>query len=836
MKIMKKITLIIFAIVLGSIQVIVAQNAPISTIGDVTATGNNITVPVTAINFTNMASFQLQIIYDPAVVTCTGGALNPSLGGVFDYNIDNSGIAIFSWYSLFIGYTLVDDSEVFNITFDKVGGGFTTVAFDPSYPLTQWADGNGFSLNHLPFEDYFNNGSITFQTDAPITTVPDLTSCANTLIDFPVTVQNFNDIGSVSLRLNFDPSVLVYQGFTNNSSFPGFFALSSTPGVLLAAGFVSPSASGITLDNDAVLFTIHFNYLGGESDLTWDEDDPASCEYAAFDPPVYTPLIDTPTANYYINGSITEDCSSQWTGDVDDDWFKTGNWTYDVPEVGKDAIIPYVSPNLQPLIQGDAYCRVLVIYSSADLTIGDLGNLTASGEFKNDGELIIKSSVNGDGSFIDNGIMSGTGSVTIGRYLQSMAWHYVSPPISDGLSGIFFDIFLTQFDEFSGTYSNIVPENIGLSPMKGYGAWAHDTLTGNIAVDYVGTLNVGNQTSAVLTNTSTALHMHRGYNLVGNPYPSAVDWDIVAGWSKTNLDAAIYVWNPAKGNYGTYVDDIKSNDVTNIIPSGQGFIVHVNSSFATGLLEVNNAARFHDNTPFYKDTDDDIITNSELLALSISTDMNSFADEAIIRFEENATPGFDPSFDAYDITGLNESPNIYTVSNDDVNLSINSYTNFEENIIISLGCYVGTDGYYAIEATSILNFPENTVVFLEDKFENVFVDLTKQNAYTFYGSQIDEPDRFSLHFIKNPDNTIEFAESCCVKIYTLNSAIRLKRLDSNMLNGNLQVFDLMGRLIVEKYIAGSNQYTLPVNANGILMVKYYDDVNRKEYLDKVHIK
>jgi hypothetical protein len=86
---------------------------------------------------------------------------------------------------------------------------------------------------------------------------------------------------------------------------------------------------------------------------------------------------------------------------------------------------------------------------------------------------------------------------------------------------------------------------------------------------------------------------------VGNPYPSPIDWNAVGGWTKTNVDNAIYFFSNGTvsqytGTYSSYVNGVSSNGVAgNIIAAMQGFFIHVsNGTFpVSGLLAVNNTAR-----------------------------------------------------------------------------------------------------------------------------------------------------------------------------------------------------------------------------------------------------
>jgi PKD repeat protein len=138
--------------------------------------------------------------------------------------------------------------------------------------------------------------------NAPITTAASILAPGPAL-NVPVTVTDFNDIGSVSLTLDYDISVLTATGFIANPSLPGFIAdVTSIPGRIVMSWF---GMSGVTLTDNSVMVELQFTGLtDGETTLTW-LDDGISGEYSKFDGGEYNLLNDLPTNNFYINGLIT---------------------------------------------------------------------------------------------------------------------------------------------------------------------------------------------------------------------------------------------------------------------------------------------------------------------------------------------------------------------------------------------------------------------------------------------------------------------------------------------------------------------------------------------------
>ncbi|MEZ5147888.1 MAG: hypothetical protein R2759_12695 [Bacteroidales bacterium] len=114
------------------------------------------------------------------------------------------------------------------------------------------------------------------------------------------------------------------------------------------------------------------------------------------------------------------------------------------------------------------------------------------------------------------------------------------------------------------------------------------TSTGDTIITYdQGDLNTGSINLPVSYSGAAG-----GWNAVGNPYPSAIDWDD-ASWVKTNIDASVYVWDGTQylfwnGAFGSLTDGI--------IPAYQSFFSLTSAS--SPALQVNNGARVHGPSPY----------------------------------------------------------------------------------------------------------------------------------------------------------------------------------------------------------------------------------------------
>lgn len=423
----------------------------------------------------------------------------------------------------------------------------------------------------------------------------------------------------------------------------------------------------------------------------------------------------------------------------------------------------------------------LTVENNGSVSIEPFSALTVEGILTNlsgnDG-IVVVSDASGAGSLIHN-----TPDVdgTVEQYLTEEQWHYVSSPIANGLSGVYLDIYLIDWSEPDSVWTFIVPVNIPLQVTRGYGAWASSGITGTTTVYYEGVLNNGDKAASLTYNNGPG--EGQGWNFVGNPFPSALEWN--ANWSAANVDATAYFWDGS--NYLTW------NRLTELgtapsgeIPMTQGFFIKANG--ASPALAMPQSERIHGGQAFYK-------SGGDRPLIRIAAEGNNHCDEAIIYFDPAATNAFDNDLDAYELGGVTESPQIYSMWSGE-ELTVNALPETGEEVIIPMGFEAGVYNKYMLTMKDEVEVATYYMVVLEDLKENKTVNLTEAGAYGFTGDPNDDPDRFLLKI--NPVNEYKssgtVAGSCDITAIHGGLEVRFQGMES----GSVYVYSLLGQTLYNK--------------------------------------
>ncbi len=457
--------------------------------------------------------------------------------------------------------------------------------------------------------------------------------------------------------------------------------------------------------------------------------------------------------------------------------------------------------------QTAALAENLTVLSGASLNVDALKQLTVAGTLSNSGTFVVGSDAAGTGSLLHN-----TNDVTgtVQRYvtgnadLDEMAYHFVSVPITTGaVSGLFAGSYLYRFDAPTQDWAYVGPgAAIPLNTHEGFMTYYPGPST---TYAYSGPMYNGNVSLDVGYHTVGA---YSGMNLVPNPYPSAIDWNSATGWTKTNILDAIWIWNPTLSNYATYGTFIGTNGATQYIPVGQSFFVKAGA--AAPVLEVNNNARVHNGQAFFNETDEGIIRIASLTEQS--------QDEIVLRFREEASEAYDAVEDVEKLFGSPLSPQLYSLSTDEMNLTINTWQYPETITAIPVHFTQRLNGLVTLNISEVSSIPEQYAVLLEDLLTGTWTDLREQSLYQFGHDTLYDADRFRIH-LQNLMGNEEYASgqfrlwSQRERVYfTIPGSIGNKVL--------LKVGDMSGRQILEQemILQHLNSFVIPRFTGNISVV------------------
>lgn len=355
----------------------------------------------------------------------------------------------------------------------------------------------------------------------------------------------------------------------------------------------------------------------------------------------------------------------------------------------------------------------------------------------------------------------------------------------------------------SSDYRWVAATNItnALTPGKGYLVYLGDgaTSTNDITIETDGAITQGNFNFGVTYLNSSLGSAEDGWNLIANPYPSAIDWD-AAGWTKTNVSGTIYVYNADIGNYATYsTGGASTNGGSRYIAAGQGFFVK--ASAASPSLILTESCKT-DNNPNLLRLGSNHKAQPGFIRVKAQGYAN-FKDETVIRFLENATSGFDGELDAYKLNSMDYGAiNISTI-NQQKELSINSFNTsaFEINIPLLVTTTVSTQTSLTLDGLNY--FPIGTCLTLEDIYTNQIIDLNYNNTYTFNLSDTTKHARFIIHVI-NPVNVNVINPDC----FNTFSGIKLNSLSSI---GNVEIYNLNNTLIKSTSLSAGTSTDINLN-------------------------
>lgn len=352
-----------------------------------------------------------------------------------------------------------------------------------------------------------------------------------------------------------------------------------------------------------------------------------------------------------------------------------------------------------------------------------------AGTFTTGGLLLLTSTAAATAVISGKGSGQISGLVSLQRYLNAAyGYKYFSPPFSNIAVGSFASAVKLQ-SVFPGFYSyneNQMSSGFNidtaatsmLQPLHGYAAnLGIDSLP--LTLTLTGLPNTGPLSIAVGNNKWPST---TGFNLVGNPYPSPIDWNAQHGWSNKNVDNALYFFDSGSsgqyyGTYSTYVNGISSDgNASNIIGAMQGFFIHVTAGLlpVTGAYAMNDSVRVDSLKPyFHKST---LNLNPELRGLiRISAGYASHRADQLVAYEDAAATGsFNPATDALKLmNSCAQIPSLYLMGADTARISIKAVTDLKTTPSMPLGLQTRRSGVILFRLTGSAGVLDQLVEFTD---------------------------------------------------------------------------------------------------------------------------
>lgn len=521
-------------------------------------------------------------------------------------------------------------------------------------------------------------------------------------------------------------------------------------------------------------------------------------------------------------------------------WFK-GN----IPGPTSDVTIKNVVT-----LNSDVAITGLTIIANNSLAINNGASLTVTDyiDLKHLGYLAMLSSATEYSSLIVTGTISG--DVSYSRYTNIMGSgttggnDLISPPVSGQTFGGFATANATDlaasgdirafapFNNNTDAYENYLTTANATTILESGKGYRAATNTGSL-LTFSGTVLTGNVSFNITDDTSD-------WNLIGNPYPSYLDFATFFSTNKSQFDAGAYqaiygydgqasdgwtVWNQAT------IDDTED---TELITPGQGFFVKTiigggTVSYATGMRTIGASDDFILGKSAQK-------TSSELSNTNVKIQISDASKtyKTAFYFNDNAGLGLDPGYDAAMYQAVAPEFAIYShlaEDNTGTPMVIQSLNPLNvDNTTVPLGIHTTAGKEITVQMASS-TIPDGIFVYLEDNVTNEMT-LLNESDYTFTANEdLTGTGRFYVSFKTSKVLAIEdeLQKENSLQLYTT---------PSNMLfiNGqikettSLNLFDIQGRKIMAQQIQANNtstQIDLSQFNSGIYIVQIKNNLVNK---------
>ena len=442
----------------------------------------------------------------------------------------------------------------------------------------------------------------------------------------------------------------------------------------------------------------------------------------------------------------------------DNMWSTAGNWVpAGAPSITNNAVI-----RANVTITGDAEANKITFEGTTTptLTINDGGTLQTN----NNVNATVKKHITGYGA-------EHAGEV-IGYYLIANPLNSTVSYSSFGTTGLLTD----NYDFYSWSYTasdgnewrNYKQGSFSLSTQTGY-LYANES---DVDLTFTGTVAANNTDVTKNLNYSSTSYDFNGWNLVGNPFACNA-------YTKDATDnvAAFYRMNAAGNDFEA---------ATGAIRPMEGIFVKATAS--------SQSFKFTRTAPVTSNGNGNL--NISLAQVVTNRGEVASTDKAIVRFDEgNTLEKFMLRHDNMKIYIPQDGTDFAVVASDGQGS-------------LPVNVKVAKTGKYTISISN--EDVDFSYLHLIDNFTGMNIDLLNDPSYTFTASVRDNENRFILVF-----NTIDSNIDGTSDIFAYQSG------DEIIVNGEgeLQIFDVMGRFVGNMTVNGSERISASSFANGVYVFR-----------------
>jgi hypothetical protein len=498
-------------------------------------------------------------------------------------------------------------------------------------------------------------------------------------------------------------------------------------------------------------------------------------------------------------------------------------------------------------ISAEVDCASIETISGSSIEINAGIGVTVNGDVTNNCTIVLNSDETSQSSMKVTGTATGT-TYKYKQYLTggvSSPWHLITSPFESQSISDFVNDSNNNLQTSASNNYGLAVYNVGTDAWNYYhnGSGSSPNIDASSAGDFISgkgysvlRANSGyvSFTGTVNTDSQSTTLTADKWNLVGNPYPSFVSVNNGANSNDNLIDActavihdcyeAIYVWNGDTDRY----DIVNHASSAVYLSPAQGYYVYADGG--GGDYTFTEAMQSHQAGDWFERS------SEEWASIELSADFSGIESSVEVKYIEGTTLGLDMGYDAGRFTGGNNDFFIGTKFLDgqmwELDLGVQCIPPFDE--YESYAIPVSVNVVEDVEVTfsvSLLNFPSDTLVYLEDTYNQTLTRLDLEGSVytTFVSPSEPSTGRFYIHTETNDTKLIEEIIQD-LSIYVSNNSV-LNIIGEIRDNTYLKVFDAAGRLILENNLHNSENVKIPlpnlsagmymiqINMNGYDIVK-----------------